>query len=108
MSFSWLLDDVRNQRWDELLEYIDELASKSNRDAMSMLLCSVSAYSDVCHVIEKIVALGGDPSFEDNEMLSEEERIRFFDGGGGNGGSPLGYSITGAAWRGRDTLDTTR
>ena len=108
MSISWPLDYVRNQRWDELLEYIDALATTTNQDAMSMLLCSVSAYPDVCRIIKKIVALGGDPSFEDNLIVPEEERIRFFDGDGISGGSPLGYSIIGAAWCGRDTLDTTR
>jgi hypothetical protein len=108
MSISYPLDDVRNQRWDELLEYIDELASTTSQNAMSMLLCSVSAYSDVCHVIKKIVALGGDPSFEDNEVISEEERIRFFDGEGTAGSSPLGCSIFSSAWCGIDTLDTMR
>jgi hypothetical protein len=108
MSFSWPLDDVRNQRWDDLLEYIDTLASTTGRDAMSMLLCSVSEYPDVCHVIKRIVALGGDPSFEDHLTTPEDERIRFLDGGLSSGGSPLGCSIMGAAWHNRDTLDTTR
>ena len=57
MSKEWPLDDVRNRRWLDIIEYLDELLLEINSESMSMLLVTVAFFRLVSHLSRTLLCL---------------------------------------------------
>lgn len=107
MSKNWPLDDVRNERWSDVDEYLDDLLFELCDDEKSLLLMSISAYSGVVSLVEKILISGGDPSFDlYHAACDARSLLRLLDSTDAR--TPVGSCILGYALHRRDTLDNLR
>ena len=103
MSKEWPLDDIRNERWAEFSGYLDDLLFELGEDEKSMLLTSLCRYENVSDLLERVVAAGGDPSFDSCSIYrSKEKVIRLFDCD--IGVTPMGSAIMGFVIFGNNTL----
>jgi len=95
-----LLDHIRNGRWDEVSEFMEEhlFAGMTNEDRSTIL--TELSFHGVVELIDKLLQSDADPNYR-------------FDGVRGElsydlepGTTPLGQTILGAAWKRNQTLNT--
>ncbi|MDR7152749.1 ankyrin repeat protein [Hydrogenophaga palleronii] len=107
MSKMWPLDDVRNERWLEFEEYLDDLLVELGDNEKSLLLTSICGYENVPHLVERLIDFGADPSFDSYHSGCDKLAIiRLFDGDVGV--TPIGSAVMGFFHFRRSTFDNLR
>ena len=107
MSKEWPLDDVRNRRWLDIIEYLDELLLEINSESMSMLLVTVAFFENTTQIVDKLISAGANPSFNyPFDGVCDQGKVRFLDCE--PGATPVGQTILGSSYELQETLPTLK
>ena len=97
----WSLDDIRNERWLAVQEFLDQLPLHGLSELDKSVLLAELCFHGKSHLVRQLLELGADPNF-----CFDGTNVSPFSYDLEPGTTPIGQTILGSKWRGHRTFRT--